>query len=65
MGVISVDLRARVSSFHPKEYDLINLYEVTDPQGIALWGRIGFLFREHRAGRGVDADRAVDFHAGL
>jgi hypothetical protein len=30
--------RARVSSFHPKEYDLINLYEVTDPQGVALWG---------------------------
>ena len=25
-------------SFHPKEYDLINLYEVTDEQGIALWG---------------------------
>jgi hypothetical protein len=30
--------RARVSNFHPKEYDLINLYEVTDEQGIALWG---------------------------
>ena len=27
-----------MSSFHPKEYDLINLYEVTDPQGVALWG---------------------------
>jgi hypothetical protein len=38
MDVISVDSRARVSSFHPKEYDLINLYEVTDPQGVALWG---------------------------
>jgi hypothetical protein len=25
-------------SFHPKEYDLINLYEVTDEQGVALWG---------------------------
>jgi hypothetical protein len=30
--------RERMSSFHPKEYDLINLYEVTDEQGIALWG---------------------------
>jgi hypothetical protein len=38
MVAISVDLRARVSNFHPKEYDLINLYEVTDPQGVALWG---------------------------
>lgn len=27
-----------MSNFHPKEYDLINLYEVTDEQGIALWG---------------------------
>ena len=27
-----------MSNFHPKEYDLINLYEVTDPQGVALWG---------------------------
>lgn len=27
-----------MTSFHPKEYDLINLYEVTDEQGIALWG---------------------------
>jgi hypothetical protein len=27
-----------MSSFHPKEYDLINLYEVTDENGIALWG---------------------------
>lgn len=27
-----------MSSFHPKEYDLINLYEVTDQNGIALWG---------------------------
>jgi hypothetical protein len=25
-------------NFHPKEYDLINLYEVTDENGIALWG---------------------------
>jgi hypothetical protein len=30
--------RERMSSFHPKEYDLINLYEVTDEQGVALWG---------------------------
>jgi hypothetical protein len=35
---LGVGRRARVSSFHPKEYDLINLYEVTDPQGVALWG---------------------------
>ena len=27
-----------MTSFHPKEYDLINLYEVTDEQGVALWG---------------------------
>ena len=27
-----------MNNFHPKEYDLINLYEVTDDQGIALWG---------------------------
>jgi len=27
-----------MTSFHPKEYDLINLYEVTDENGIALWG---------------------------
>lgn len=27
-----------MSNFHPKEYDLINLYEVTDDQGVALWG---------------------------
>jgi hypothetical protein len=27
-----------MTSFHPKEYDLINLYEVTDDQGVALWG---------------------------
>ena len=27
-----------MSSFHPKEYDLINLYEVTDENVIALWG---------------------------
>jgi hypothetical protein len=30
--------RVMMSNFHPKEYDLINLYEVTDEQGIALWG---------------------------
>jgi hypothetical protein len=35
---LGVGRRARVSNFHPKEYDLINLYEVTDPQGVALWG---------------------------
>jgi len=38
MGAISVDLRAIMTNFHPKEYDLINLYEVTDKNGIALWG---------------------------
>jgi hypothetical protein len=27
-----------MTNFHPKEYDLINLYEVTDEQGVALWG---------------------------
>ena len=27
-----------MTSFHPKEYDLINLYEVTDEQGVAIWG---------------------------
>lgn len=27
-----------MSNFHPKEYDFINLYEVTDEQGVALWG---------------------------
>lgn len=27
-----------MTNFHPKEYDLINLYEVTDDQGVALWG---------------------------
>jgi hypothetical protein len=30
--------RAMMSNFHPKEYDLINLYEVTDEHGVALWG---------------------------
>jgi hypothetical protein len=30
--------RERMTSFHPKEYNLINLYEVTDENGIALWG---------------------------
>ena len=27
--------------------------------------RVGSLFREHHPGRGVDADRAIDPHAGL
>ncbi len=27
-----------VISFHPAKYDLINLYEVTDAEGIAQWG---------------------------
>lgn len=27
-----------MTNFHPKEYDPINLYEVTDDQGVALWG---------------------------
>jgi len=46
-----------VSSFHPKEYDLINLYEVTDEQGIALWGgnsqseAINWYLRGNEAGR--------------
>jgi hypothetical protein len=30
--------RRAMTSFHPKKYDLINLYEVTDEQGVALWG---------------------------
>jgi len=29
---------ANVISFHPPKYDLINLYEVTDAEGIAQWG---------------------------
>ena len=27
-----------VIKFHPAKYDLINLYEVTDAQGVAQWG---------------------------
>lgn len=27
-----------VISFHPAKYDLINLYEVTDGEGVAQWG---------------------------
>ena len=27
-----------VISFHPAQYTLINLYEVTDGQGVAQWG---------------------------
>ena len=27
-----------VINFHPPKYDLINLYEVTDAEGIAQWG---------------------------
>ena len=38
MGVISVDLRARVSNFYSTNEKLIYLYEVTDPQGVAIWG---------------------------
>jgi len=46
-----------VTSFHPKEYDLINLYEVTNEQGIALWGgnnqseAINWYLRGNEAGR--------------
>lgn len=29
---------SNVISFHPAKYDLINLYEVTDAEGIAQWG---------------------------
>jgi hypothetical protein len=29
---------SNVVSFHPAKYDLINLYEVTDAEGIAQWG---------------------------
>ena len=29
---------SNVISFHPAQYTLINLYEVTDGEGIALWG---------------------------
>ena len=27
-----------VINFHPAKYDLINLYEVTDGEGVAQWG---------------------------
>jgi hypothetical protein len=29
---------SNVIAFHPAKYDLINLYEVTDSDGIAQWG---------------------------
>ena len=29
---------SNVINFHPAKYDLINLYEVTDNEGIAQWG---------------------------
>jgi hypothetical protein len=29
---------SNVISFHPAKYDFINLYEVTDAEGIAQWG---------------------------
>jgi len=29
---------SNVINFHPPKYDLINLYEVTDAEGIAQWG---------------------------
>lgn len=29
---------SNVISFHPTKYDLINLYEVTDSEGVATWG---------------------------
>jgi len=46
-----------MTSFHPKEYNLINLYEVTDEQGVALWGgnnqseAINWYLRGNEAGR--------------
>jgi hypothetical protein len=46
-----------MTSFHPKEYDLINLYEVTDEQGVALWGgnneseAINWWLKGNRTGR--------------
>jgi hypothetical protein len=49
--------RRAMTSFHPKEYDLINLYEVTDQQGIALWGgnnqseAINWYLRGNKVGR--------------
>ena len=27
-----------MSNFYATNYDLIHLYEVTDPQGVAVWG---------------------------
>jgi hypothetical protein len=27
-----------MSNFYATNYDLIHLYEVTDPQGVAIWG---------------------------
>jgi hypothetical protein len=27
-----------IIAFHPAKYDLINLYEVTDSEGVAQWG---------------------------
>ena len=29
---------SNIIAFHPAKYDLINLYEVTDAEGIAQWG---------------------------
>jgi hypothetical protein len=29
---------SNVITFHPAQYTLINLYEVTDAQGVAQWG---------------------------
>jgi hypothetical protein len=49
--------RRAMTSFHPKEYDLINLYEVTNEQGVALWGgnnqseAINWYLRGNEAGR--------------
>lgn len=34
----SVRKRARMSNFYATNESLIYLYEVTDPQGVALWG---------------------------
>lgn len=38
MGVTSVDGRKVMSNFYATNENLIYLYEVTDPQGVALWG---------------------------
>jgi hypothetical protein len=38
MGAISVDLREKMSNFYDTNPDLVYLYEVTDPQGVAIWG---------------------------